>query len=225
MTPETLFSPLVEQAIELAAEWHEGTYRKSRWRGAPFVAPEGTVLRIPAMAHATAVALTVQRAGWEDEVVAGAFLHDVLEDANRFDQAMRRADLEGLVGEEVVRLVAAVTEPKRDDDGAFLPWIVRKEAYLERLAAGPPGSAAISLADKLHNAYTMNGGLEAGIDIFSSEEGPGRSRRGLSAGPEAQRCFFEAVLEATERHDDARLVPMRARLRREVERFAALAGL
>lgn len=218
---DPVFSPLVEQAIELAAEWHEGTYRKSRWRAAPFVAPEDTVLRVPAMAHATAVAMIVQRAGWPDPVVAAAFLHDVLEDSNRFGQAMPREQLEALVGEAVVRFVEAVTEPQRTDGGALLPWRVRKETYLERLAAGPPGSAAISLADKLHNAYSMNQSLAEGIDIFTSAAG----RRGLSAGPEAQRWFFEAVAAVTERHDDDRLIPLRARLHEEIVRFAALTGL
>lgn len=220
MTADALFSPLVEQAIELAAEWHEGTYRKSRWRGEPFVAPEGTALRIPAMAHVTAVALTVQRAGWEDPVVAAAFLHDVLEDNNRFRGTMPRADLVRLIGEDVVVLVEAVSEPKLGEDGVMLPWRQRKETYLERLAAGTADSAAISLADKLHNAYSMNGGLDAGIDIFSSDVG----RRGLSAGPDAQRWFFDAVVEVTERFEDDRLAPMRARLRSELDRFADLTG-
>jgi (p)ppGpp synthase/HD superfamily hydrolase len=213
--PETLFSPLIERAIELSAEWHDQTYRKSRWRNEPFEPPPNVVLHVPMMAHVTAVALTVQRAGWEDEVVAAAFLHDVLEDANRFRQGMLPEQLAALVGEDVVALVAAVTEPKRDDAGNPLPWRVRKEAYLAALAAGPPGAAAISLADKLHNAWTMCEGLAASVDIFS----PTPYRRALSAGPEAQRWFLRAVLDVTCRHADPRLEPMRARLDEEIARF------
>ena len=220
-SPETLFSPLIERAIELSAEWHEGTYRKGRWRGEPFEPPPGEALHVPMVAHVTTVAMTVQRAGWEDAVVAAAFLHDVLEDRNRFEEGMDPAQLAALVGEEVTALVAAVTEPKHDGDGSPLPWRIRKEAYLDVLAAGPAGASAISLADKLHNVWTMNESLAAGVDVFTT----GPNRRGLSAGPAAQRWFLRAVLDATRRHDDPRLAPMRTRLEEEVARFERLTGV
>ena len=221
MTTDDLFPLLVERAIEVAAEWHDGTYRKGRWTDPCVSDPGGTPSRVPAMAHVTAVAMTVQRAGWSDETIAAAFLHDTLEDANRHGGTLGRAALVALVGEPVVRIVEAVTEPKRDDLGAWLPWRVRKEAYLDSVAAGPPEAVAVSLADKLHNAYSMASSLEAGIDIFTSAAG----RRGLSAGPAEQRWFFEAVLAESQSVDDPRLVPLRARLRAEVDRFVALAGL
>ncbi len=216
-----LFSPLVERAIEVAAEWHDGTYRKGRWSDPCVRDPGGTPSRVPAMAHVTAVAMTVQRAGWGDDAVAAAFLHDALEDANRHGDALARATLVGLVGETVTRIVEAVSEPKRDADGDWLPWRVRKEAYLATLAAGPVEAVAVSLADKLHNAFSMASSLECGIDIFTSAPG----RRGLSAGPEDQRWFFEAVLAESRSADDARLVPMRARVRDEIDRFTRAAGL
>jgi (p)ppGpp synthase/HD superfamily hydrolase len=216
-----LFNPLIERAIELSAEWHDQTYRKSRWRTEPFESPSSEALHVPMMAHVTAVALTVQRAGWEDEVVAAAFLHDVLEDRNRFRQGMPPEQLAALVGEDVTALVAAVTEPMHDDVGNALPWRLRKEAYLALLAGGPPGASAISLADKLHNVWTMNESLAAGVDIFT----PGERRRALSAGAASQRWFFRAVLDATRRHGDSRLVPMRARLEEEVVRFEGLTAV
>ncbi|MFN3596589.1 MAG: HD domain-containing protein [Rubricoccaceae bacterium] len=213
-----MLSDLVDRAVELAAEWHDGTYRKGRWRPQPFAPPAGEHSRVPAMAHVTSVALMVQRAGWEDEVVAAAFLHDVLEDANRFGQRMTPEALAAHVGPRVVALVQAVSEPVAADGGA-LPWRARKEGYLRRLRAGPPEAAAIALADKVHNAYVMTGALEAGANIFRREAG----HTALSAGPEAQRWFLEAALGATAHHDDARLGPMRARLREHLARFAAAA--
>ena len=214
-----IFSPLVERAIETAAEWHDGTFRKGRWSPPVVVPPtDEPASQVPAMAHVTAVALTVQRAGWGDEAVAAAFLHDALEDANRYRQRLAREVLVERVGEAVVAIVEAVSEPKTDDAGTMLPWRARKETYLERLAAGPDESVAVSLADKLHNAYAMASSLAEGIDIFTSAPG----RRALSAGPADQRWFFEAVLGVSEDRSDARLVPMRARLREEVARFADL---
>ena len=215
-----LFSPLVERAIETAAEWHAGTFRKGRWTDPCAPPPEAGPAPVPAMAHLTAVALVVQRAGWDDATVAAAFLHDALEDPDRFGRYLDRDALAAHVGEDVVRIVEAVSEPKLEG-GTVLPWRTRKEAYLARLGAGPPEAAAVSLADKLHNAYSMASSLEAGVDIFASAPG----RRALSAGPEAQLWFFRAVRQATERHRDPRLGPMRDRVDQEVRRFARLAAL
>ena len=216
-----LFSPLVERAIEVAAEWHDGTYRKGRWSAPCVSPPEGGPSPVPTMAHVTAVALIVQKAGWSDEAVAAAFLHDALEDSNRYDQPFERSALTALVGEVVVEIVEAVSEPKLGDSGERLPWRVRKEAYLDRLRRGPVEAAAVSLADKLHNAFAMAASLEAGIDVFTSAPG----RRALSAGPEDQAWFFRAVLGATRHHEDPRLDPMRERLMAEVERFDRASGI
>lgn len=210
-----LFSPLVERAIEIAAEWHDGTFRKGRWTAPCTEAADGGPARVPTMAHVTTVALTVQRAGWGDEAVAAAFLHDALEDGDRHGNTLDRDRLGALVGETVVRIVEAVSEPKLGPDGRHLPWRVRKETYLDRLGAGPLEAAAVSLADKLHNAYAMASSLECGVDIFTSAPG----RRALSAGPADQLWFFGAVLDATRGHDDPRLDPMRDRLATEVDRL------
>ncbi len=223
--PAAPFSPLVERAVELAAEWHEGTYRKGRWRPAPFAPPPeveaAVALQIPVMAHVTAVALAVQRAGWDDTTVAAAFLHDALEDRNRWGVGLTREALEAEVGPAVVRLVEVVTEPKRGADGHLLPWRPRKETYVAQLAAGPPEAAAISLADKLHNAWTMAEALAAGVDIFADAPG----RRALTAGPAEQAWFLRAVRAATAHHPDPRLDALRAQLGEEVVRFERAAGL
>jgi (p)ppGpp synthase/HD superfamily hydrolase len=213
------FSLLVERAIELAAEWHDQTYRKSRWREVPFDAPEAAnPLRIPVMAHVTTVALTVQRAGWDDETVAAAFLHDVLEDRNRFGDHMAEDSLTTMMGEEVTRRVRYLTEPQFDERGEPLPWRIRKETYLARLREAPVEALAISLADKLHNAWTMNQALQAGHDLFT----PAPGRKPLSAGPADQLWFFRAVLEVASSGTDARLDALRQRLASEIERFAEL---
>ena len=219
--PIVPFSPLVERAIEIAAEWHDGTYRKGRWTDPCVLDADGRPARVPAMAHVTAVAMTVQRTGWNDEAVAAAFLHDALEDPNGRGETLDRETLQAMVGESVVRIVEAVSEPKVDADGGWLPWRVRKEAYLASLAAGPTEAVAVSLADKLHNAYSMASSLACGIDIFTSAPG----RRGLSAGAADQRWFFEAVLAESGSRDDPRLGALRDRLQAEVDRFVAQAGL
>ena len=212
--PETLFSPLIEHAIELSAQWHDGTYRKSVWRDPAFEVPEGDEIQIPVIAHLAAVASIVHRAGWGETVVAAAYLHDTIEDMNEHGQRLRRKQLREAVGAEVARLVAQVSEQKLDDAGEMRPWRDRKEDYLESIRTGSPEAAAISLADKIHNLWSITQSLEAGEDIFSA----------LSGDAEAQHWFHRAVLEASTAHDDPRLTPMRERLQRELERFERQVG-
>lgn len=219
--PTTLFSPLIEHAVELAAQWHDGTYRKGYWRDTPFDVPDGAILQVPVMAHVTAVALTVMRAGWDEQTIAAAFLHDVLEDANQYDHYLRTAHLERIVGVEVARLVLQVTEEKFDEAGTHRTWRERKEAYIAGLRRHAVEAAAISLADKQHNLWNINQTLERGIDVYAT----GTTRRGLSSGPEEQHWFHLEVLESTRHHLDDRLVPMRDGLRFELSRFEVLSGV
>uniref|UniRef100_UPI000AF1BB94 HD domain-containing protein n=1 Tax=Rhodothermus marinus TaxID=29549 RepID=UPI000AF1BB94 len=170
-----LFSPLVEQAIELAARWHDGTYRKSQWRPPLMPSPDpDDLVPVPVMAHLTTVALLVDRAGWDDVTVAAAFLHDALEDTNRHGQQLRYEVLRERMGEAVARLVRDVTEQKYDEQGRRRSWEERKADYLARLRTATPAAVAISLADKLHNLWTINQSLQAGVDVFT--DGPGRRR-------------------------------------------------
>jgi (p)ppGpp synthase/HD superfamily hydrolase len=60
-------------------------------------------------------------------------------------------------GERVAQIVSHVTEPldanKSEDEQ--LPWLTRKEAYLEALRGGGIESALVSLADKIHNTESF----------------------------------------------------------------------
>jgi (p)ppGpp synthase/HD superfamily hydrolase len=217
----SIFSPLVEHAIELAAQWHDGVYRKSCWRDPAFETPSNVAVQVPVMAHVTTVAMLVQRAGWDEATVAAAYLHDVIEDMNQHGQHLRRDQLREALGVKVAAIVDGVTENKYDAEGHVRPWRARKEDYVAQLKTGRPEAAAISLADKLHNLWTMTQGLEQGDDIFAH----GPNRRGLSAGPEQQQWFHRAVLEASTAHDDPRLDPLRTRLADEIRRFEALCDL
>lgn len=214
-TAEDVFSPLVEHAIELTAQWHDGTYRKGCWRDPAFEAPPDEDVQVPVMAHLTAVATTVQRAGWDEATVAAAYLHDVIEDMNQHGQRFRRTQLRETLGEDVAAIVDGVTEQKYDAEGNARPWRARKEDYIAQLRMGHVEAMAISLADKLHNLWTMNQALASGTDVFAR----GPNRTALSAGPEPQLWFHRSVLEAAEAHDDLRLNPLQERLRREIETF------
>ncbi len=215
---DSLFSPLIEQAIELAAEWHAGTFRKGRWRNPSFSLPDGGASRVPVISHVTAVGLTIQRAGWDDHTVAAAFLHDILEDPNQLGQIMSFDRLVELMGEVVAQRVLEVSEKKKDAQGTPQKWEARKVGYIEGLLQHSVEAAAISLADKIHNLWSMNKTIELGIDVFTTSE----ERRGLSAGPDQQRWFYDAVYKATLHHQDKRLAPLQQIFQKELNRFIEL---
>lgn len=215
LAPVSGFSPLVEHAIELAAEWHDQTYRKGRWREAAFAFPEDDYLRTPVMAHLTTVALSVQRTGWDDVTVAAAFLHDCLEDRNRFRTRWTYNGLCEAIGKEVADLVGEVTEPRLTAGGEKLSWEGKKMGYVANLRRGSARAAAISLADKHHNLWNINQTVGQGINVFKTSD----KRRALSAGPEPQHKFYQAVLHATLHHEEVRLTPLRETLQAEIDRF------
>jgi len=214
------FSPLVEQAIALSAQWHDQTYRKGGWRDMPFEPVDNEVLQVPVVAHVTAVALSVARAGFDDVTVAAAFLHDSLEDEDRHGRHFSREHLRSAVGEEVAELVDALTERKLDGQNRHRPWRDRKEDYLARLATAPIEAIAISVADKLHNLWSINQALHRGIDVYARSPG----RRPLSAGPTEQRWFYRAVYDLAEGRSDERLRPLLLQFEEELARFETMAG-
>lgn len=214
-SPSTpIFSTLITRAIELAAGWHDGTYRKISHKPGLYEGASGEHLPMPVMAHLTAVAMLVARAGWDEATVAAAFLHDALEDANRHHETLSYETLEAHIGAEVASLVRDVTEVK-NSGGTPRDWAARKRGYLDHLRSADPRAVAISLADKLHNLRSLNECLIAGMDVFSKH----RRVPSLNAGPAEQRWFFRSVLSLASDHSDPRLTGLEAELASELASF------
>lgn len=210
-----LFSPVIEQAVELAAQWHAGTHRKGTWRPAPFSFGDSGKPPIPVIAHTASVAMILLRDGWDDFTVAAAFLHDVLEDPNAEGRWMAYEELRELVGPEIAGLVRHVSEPLEVPDGKPITWEYRKETYIAGIPGMPEAARAICLADKTHNLWTMNQSMASGEAIFTT--GPGR--RGLSRGPELQHWFYSSVRRAMSRMLTPRLQNLYDLLSTELNRF------
>ena len=152
--PTPLFSPLVERAIRIAAIAHRNHHRKGS--------------DLPYLTHPAQAAMILLRAGIDDdEILAAALLHDVVEDTDHTLE-MLAADFPP----KVVQLVAAMTERKHDHDGRRRTWQERKDEHLEHIAAEPWEARAIVLADKLHNLGSMLLDLEAGQDLWSRFNSP-----------------------------------------------------
>lgn len=120
---------LLKRALDLAAVWHRGQLRK--YPGAD----------VPYLSHPAGVAIILARYGFSETVLAGAALHDVVEDTEA-----TLADVERELGPEVAALVRDVTEEDKS-----LSWEERKARYLEHFGRKSWEAQAISLADKIDN--------------------------------------------------------------------------
>ena len=152
-------SGLVAEAYRLAADAHEGQRRKD----------DGT----PYITHPVAVAELLHDAGFDDEVVAAALLHDVVEDTE-----MDRDEIAERFGDRVAELVGALSE----DDG-IQDYEDRKREHREQVAESGRDAIAIYIADKLSNLRDMRFiYAEEGEAIASRFKAPLDVRVGLWRG-------------------------------------------
>lgn len=128
---------LLTRAIIFAAKAHEGQIRK------------GT--DIPYIVHPMEVASIVATMTSDEEVIAAAVLHDVIEDTGETKESVQQE-----FGERVAYLVASESENKREDRPAKDTWKVRKQEtidHLKNLNQDEDSMAIkqIALGDKLSN--------------------------------------------------------------------------
>ena len=125
------------------------------------------------IAHPVRVARLLAARGYDEEVVAAALLHDVVEDT-----PVTLDDVHEQFGARVAELVACVTE------NPDLPITERKRAYREGMRRSPDAARAICAADKVCNVSDLReaasdsaeqvlarfaGGLDAQVKRFSAE--------------------------------------------------------
>jgi len=130
-----LRDPLVRRAHDLARRAHEGNKRKGSG--------------LPQFTHPVAVAEIVAAHGFAAHVIAGALLHDVVEDT-----PLEIEDLEGRFPDRVLAIVRDLTEPARDGPRSAT-WEHRKHAKLRGLREARDESLAVCAADRLHNLRAL----------------------------------------------------------------------
>ena len=176
---EIFFTPLLEQALRVAAVAHRGQNRKAS--------------HVPYITHPAGVALILSRAGFCDEgILAAAVLHDVVEDTN-YSIEQLTADFPA----EIVQWVSALTERKRDEQGNKRSWRDRKLEHIDKIRHAPLQARAIMLADKLHNLSTMVIDLKAGEELWSR----------FNASPEEVIWYHQAIVAGAAGNDE-RLQPL-----------------
>jgi (p)ppGpp synthase/HD superfamily hydrolase len=109
--------------------------------------------RFPYVIHPIRVAWTLERHGYDDEVITAGLLHDTIEDTD-----VTAEEIAERFGERVARLVEAVSEA---DKGAS--WEERKSATIAKVDGADEDVLAILAADKLDNVRSIRDDLaEAG---------------------------------------------------------------
>jgi len=145
-------SELVKEALETATRAHAGQLRHGS-DGLPYID------------HPVAVAEILASIDYDDEVLAAALLHDVVEKSETPGSAIR-----GRFGDRVGDLVEALTE-----DETIADYEERKKEHRDRVARSGSDAIAIFAADKLTNvamlreAYALiaegvSDELEVGLD-------------------------------------------------------------
>jgi (p)ppGpp synthase/HD superfamily hydrolase len=125
-------SELIGGALELAEQAHAGQTRNG----------SGGMAYIH---HPIAVAELLAENGFDEQAVAAALLHDVVEDSEASVE-----EIAARFGEPVGRLVALLTE-----DESIEPYERRKEEHRRHVEAAGGDAAAIYGADKLSNIRVL----------------------------------------------------------------------
>ena len=133
---KTLDTQLVDRAIRFATQAHEGIVRK------------GTDL--PYIVHPLEAMTIVATITSDQELMAAALLHDVVEDAGVTIDEIRRE-----FGPRVARLVDAETDREVEGLSHAESWQQRKQATIDRLAAESRDAQIVALGDKLSNIRAM----------------------------------------------------------------------
>lgn len=123
---------VLNDAIIFATNAHSGQFRK------------GT--EIPYILHPLEAGAIVATMTTDPEVIAGAVLHDVVEDTDATIQ-----QIEDVFGERVAMLVTGETENKREHLSSESTWKIRKQETLDHLVSAPLEVKMIALGDKLSN--------------------------------------------------------------------------
>ena len=123
---------IIKKAVYFVAEKHDGKYRK------------GT--HVPSFAHSVLVAFDVLKYSSDENLIAAAILHDVLEDCPR----VTKKQLKKIFGDKVAKIVSEVSlTEKRHIKNKI--WKEKKIAYISKIKKASKESLVVVAADKINN--------------------------------------------------------------------------
>ena len=167
---------LVSEAIAFAVKAHDGMRRKKG--------------QTPYILHPMEAAVIVGTMTEDQNVIAAAILHDVVEDAG-----ITLEEIKGKFGQRVWELVGAETEDKREHLPPAETWRVRKEESLAVLKSTDDMDVLkIWLGDKLANMRSIYRDWKV--------EGHAMWQRFNQKDANEQAWYYRSIAELTERISD-----------------------
>ena len=166
----------VSEAIAFAVKAHDGMRRKKS--NAPYIL------------HPMEAAVIVGTMTDDQDLIAAAALHDVVEDAG-----ISIEEIEERFGKRVRKLVQSETENKRDHLPPSETWRIRKEESLEDLKnAEDIGVLMVWLGDKLANMRSLYQDWKV--------EGDAMWQRFNQKDPREQAWYYRTIVTLTQRLSD-----------------------
>ena len=163
---------LVSEAIIFAVKAHDGMRRKKG--------------ESPYILHPMEAAVIVGTMTEDQNLIAAAALHDVVEDAG-----ITLDEVEQHFGARVRQLVESETEDKRENLPPEATWQIRKEESLQVLKdAKDPAVLMVWLGDKLANMRA--------IYHTWTEEGDAMWQRFHQSDPAVQAWYYTTIADLTE---------------------------
>ena len=167
---------LVSEAIAFAVKAHDGMRRKKS--------------EAPYILHPMEAAVIVGTMTDDQNLIAAAALHDVVEDAN-----ITIDEIEEKFGKRVRELVESETEDKRADLPPESTWRIRKEESLAVLKNTEDiGVLMVWLGDKLANMRAIYRDFKA--------EGVSMWQRFNQKDPDEQAWYYRSILKLTKTLSD-----------------------
>lgn len=164
---------LVSEAIAFAVKAHDGMRRKKS--------------ESPYILHPLEAAAIVGTMTDDQNLIAAAVLHDVVEDAG-----ITMDEIERCFGKRVRQLVACETENKREELPPEDTWRIRKEESLQVLKnAEDPAVLMVWLGDKLSNMRAIYRDWKV--------EGDAMWQRFHQSDPAVQGWYYTTIAELTKR--------------------------
>jgi (p)ppGpp synthase/HD superfamily hydrolase len=133
-------TPRINEAIKLSSRLHREQVRKDYGK-------------TPYISHLMSVAILVSSVTEDEDAIIAGLMHDSLEDIPDYTFEKLANDC----GIRVAEIVRHVSEPldANKSENEQLPWLRRKEIYIENLRKGGIESALVSAGDKIHNTESL----------------------------------------------------------------------
>lgn len=136
MGEKKIDTSFLDKALVFAIKAHSGVERRGK--------------DLPYIVHPMEAVAIVATMTKDQEILAAAALHDVIEDTEYTEESIRKE-----FGERVANLVSSETDLVVEGKSESDSWKERKQYAIERLAKLDRDEKIVSLGDKLSNARAM----------------------------------------------------------------------